>query len=216
MQRGFFISASLLLSAALLTACGGNTSGVTPTGNGAMGRTVAPMSSAASSLKCFAQDAGSGGCTISKDGVVTLNLDNPPNADAGVGVYFSSSNSLKGTTIANLTALSFTVSGPYQAGSPRVSIPVTYNGGSATVFIYPEDCSFSNPELSNQVVNPLASPDAAGNYCMGITGDGGSYSTWSSFVATYGSAVIASPPLFLADADNATGGTWTLKNIKVK
>lgn len=207
------MTASVLLSAALFTACGGNSSGVTPTGGG---NTIAPMSTGTSSLKCFAQDAGSDGCSISKDGTVTLSLPNPPAGDAGVGVYFASSNSLKGTTIANLSALSFTVSGPYQAGSPRVSIPVTYNGSPATVFIYPQSCSFSQSSLTDSTVNPLATPDAAGNYCMGITGTGAPYSTWSSFVATYGSAVIASPPLFLADADNASGGTWTLTDIKAK
>lgn len=220
MYRRFLITTFVLLSAALFTACGSNDSAVTPTGSGVFppattGHTQ-PMSSATSSLKCFAQDAGTGGCSISKDGTVTLILPNPPAADAGVGVYFASSNNLKGTTLANLATLSFTVSGPYQAGSPRVSIPVTYNGSPATVFIYPQDCSFSESNLSNSMVNPLANPDAAGNYCMGITGTGASYSTWSSFVATYGSAIIASPPLFLADADNAMGGTWTLSTIKAK
>lgn len=204
--RNFLILSCLM--ALGLAACSGG--GGTLPSAGTSGRTTL---SSAKSLKCFTNDGGT--CSIDKSGTVRLHLPNPPAGDAVAGVYLASDHSLSGTTLANLQAFKFTVSGPYQAGSPRAIIPVTYNGAATDVYVYPQDCSFSSSTVDN-TVDPVGSP-SGGNYCLEIQSNGGTYySSWSTFIATYGSAVISGPPDFLADADNANGGNWTLSGIVVK
>lgn len=195
------------LTALGLAACSGG--GAVPSGAGG-GSTL----SAAKSLKCFTNDGGT--CLIDKDGTVSLALPTPPPADAVAGVYFASDHSLNGTTLANLQAFKFTLNGPYQAGSPRASIPVTYNGVATHVWVYPQNCSFSSDFIHDSTVDPIDYP-SSGNYCLELQSAGGAYySSWSTFVSDFGSAVISGPPDFLADADNANGGNWTLTDIVVK
>lgn len=201
------------LSAVALTSCSGggapSMAPLTPSTH-----MLKPLSSSVRSLKCFTQDGGT--CSIAKDGTVTLGLPDPPAPDAGAGVYFASDNSLKGLTLTNLQDISFFINGPYQAGSPRVSIPVTYNGTPTTAFIYPQGCGFSSTSV-DWTVDPVAAPNNTGNYCMEMNGFNSPqeyWGTWSAFTAQFGGAVISSPPFFLVDADNATGGTWIVSSVQ--
>jgi hypothetical protein len=158
------------------------------------------------SLKCFS--GGGGTCTV-KSGVVTL--DNTASG-AYAGVYFASSNNLKGLLLSQIKTLKFTLDGgTYQPaqGSPRVSVPVNYNGSATTAYVYVQNCSFG----------PVTYPDTAdamsNSYCKEMQG----YSSpqyqpsWSQFIQTFSTATISGTPFFLADAGSP--GIWTLSNIQL-
>lgn len=197
---------SLSAATLLLAGCGGAGNTFTPASTASVQNSPARTTqSAIPSLKCFSGNGGT--CSISSTGVVTLN-----NTASGsfAGVYFASSNNLKGLTLSQLATLSFTLSGSQQPsqGSPRVSIPVTYNGSATTAYVYSQDCSFG------AVVYP-ETVDAFGTSCKEMQG----YSSplyqpdWSAFTSAFSTATITAPPFFLADAGSP--GTWTLSDLQI-
>jgi hypothetical protein len=159
------------------------------------------------SLKCFS--GGGGTCTLTSGGGATL--DNTASGSFA-GVYFSSSNSLKGLTLSQIKSLKFTLDGgSYQPsqGSPRVSVPVNYNGTATTAYVYVQDCSFGS------VTYPDAVDAMSDSYCKEMQG----YSSpqyqpsWSQFIQDFSTATISGTPLFLADAGSP--GHWTLSAIQI-
>jgi hypothetical protein len=158
------------------------------------------------SLKCFS--GGGGTCTI-KNGVVTL--DNTVSGSFA-GVYFASSNNLKGLLLSQIKSLKFSLDGgTYQPsqGSPRISVPVNYNGSATTAYVYVQNCSFGS------VTYPDAVDAMSNSYCKEMQG----YSSpqyqpsWSQFVQDFSTATVSGTPFFLADAGSP--GIWTLSNIQV-
>lgn len=178
-------------------------------GGGALpgsGVTTQSASSNTPSLKCFTINGGT--CIISAG---TVTLDNTAQGSAA-GVYFASSNNLKGLLLSQIKTLSFTLDGTgYQPaqGSPRVSIPVNYNGSGTTAYVYVQDCNWE------AVPYPYTVDALSDHYCKEMQG----YSTpqyqpsWTQFTTDFSTATISGTPSFLADSGSP--GLWKLTNIQI-
>lgn len=205
------VLAAAALSAVAFASCGGSVMNAAPPAPSA--HAIGTASSAVRSLKCFTADGGA--CSIATNGTVSLQIGSA--SDTAAGVYFASDNSLNGVALSQLKALSFNLTGTYTAGSPRISIPVSFNGSATTAYVYPVSCATVNAGSGavSSTVDPIGS---SGTACMEMQGFSNPQyiSDWSTFVTSYGSATITAPPLFLADADSPANGSWTLSHITVR
>jgi subtilase family serine protease len=143
-----------------------------------------------------------GTCTLNPDGSITLNTTAP---GSYAGVYLTSKIP-PGLTLSGITTLSLTLaanngSTPNQ-GSPRVSIPVNYNGSDA-VFEYINVCATPNTLPANLNINFLSTVTCAN---LGNVYD----SDWNDFIGTYGAVAVTGVPFFVADQP----GVWTISNIQ--
>jgi hypothetical protein len=206
---------SFSAAALMLAGCGGSGNSSMPGSTAVQnGSTVTTQSKTVKSLKCFS--AGSGSCSIDPtSGYATLNMAAAPQAAGSVaGIYFANSDNLKGLTISQIADISITfgTSTNYASGTPRFVI--FWNGASdssTAAFIYPVPCS----EVSAGTGPLSGTVDVTGGSatCETTNGSGTLYSSWSDFVAAYGSAVITQPPYFLADASSSAGGNYIINSM---
>lgn len=203
---------SMSVAALLLAGCAGGT------GSTSTPSIMAQSGNEVPSLKCF--EGGGGTCTIDKTGgTATLTTTA---AGQYAGVYFASFNDLKGVALSQLTALQITVSSensqPSQ-GSPRITLPVTYNGAGTNAYVYISD---SDPTCGNPN-SPVTYPDTVdginGTFCKEMQGYSSPqlyYASWNTFITSgspaYGSAVISGTPFFVSDQP----GVFTVSNFNSK
>lgn len=204
-----FLCIAILVS---ISGCSGAGTATVPQGSEAVTQS-STTSNGTSSLKCFSGNGGT--CTITNsNGTLVATLDNTA-AGSYAGVYFSNRNNLKGTALSSLTALSFTLRSPSNtqpnAGSPRISIPVSNNGSSTTAYVYAQDCSFSTPVTYPETVNAFS--DSSCKEMQGYQSPQQYYASWNTFVTQFSGAIISGTPYFLADADQP--GKWMISNIQI-
>jgi hypothetical protein len=143
-----------------------------------------------------------GECTVTKDGVATLdNTGGDPDGEYS-GVYLQNSN-LEGKTIGTVNQLGFSYTGIATAGSPRISLGIDTDGdGVYDVFAF-ISAFYCNDGAGNvDVIN-----DSTCEIYLGAD----VYDNWAAMVATHPEYRVGYVPFIVADDP----GTWTVFDVRL-
>jgi hypothetical protein len=158
-------------------------------------------------LQCFSgtTDGGSygGTCSVTKDGVATLNnMDGDPDGSYS-GVYLQNSN-LDGKRLSDVNQLGFSYTGVAGAGAPRISLPIDTDANGTTDFYAFIAALYCNDGAGNV--------DAINDATCTIYAGSESFANWAAMLAAHPDwRVGESLPFIIADEP----GHWTVSNVRL-